>query len=148
MNKLKLTLYRVYCANKYTIGHLYVNGKYFCDTLEDPCRDLNQNGKFDNGEHKVYGNTAIPFSTYKVKLTYSPKFNRLLPLVLGVSEFEGIRIHAGNTVKDTEGCILPGENKEKGKVLNSKFYENKLVELFKQYENVGELEIVFGQPKK
>lgn len=148
MNKLKLTLYRVYCTNKYTIGHLYVNGKYFCDTLEDPCRDLNQNGKFDNGEHKVYGNTAIPFSIYKVKLTYSPKFNRLLPLVLGVSEFEGIRIHAGNTVKDTEGCILPGENKEKGKVLNSRFYENKLVKLFKQYENVGELEIVFGQPKK
>ena len=147
MSKLELTLYRVWCLDKYTIGKLYVNGKYLCDTLEDPVRDINQNGKFDNGEIKIYGDTAIPFGKYDVELTMSPKFKRLLPLLLNVNEFSGIRIHAGNSVKDTLGCILPGENKEKGKVLNSKHYENLIVDLFKENNNVGTIDIVFGLPK-
>ena len=147
MSKLNLTLYRVWCLTTYTIGKLYINGEYFCDTLEDPVRDINQNGEFDTPESKISGNTAIPFDTYEVELTISPKFKRLLPLVKNVTEFTGIRFHAGNTIHDTHGCILPGENKVKGKVLNSKHYELELVKIFQKYGGTGKLEVVFGQPK-
>ena len=73
---MKLKVIRKYFKNTYTIGKLYVNDKYFCDTLEDKNRDLNKNGKFDNGEVKVYSETCIPFGTYNIKLTYAPKFKR------------------------------------------------------------------------
>lgn len=123
---MKLRLERRFLGNSYTIGKLYIDGSYFCDTLEDKVRDLNKNGKFDNGEVKIYGETAIPYGTYKISVTYSPKFKRDLPLLENVPNFEGIRIHRGNTAKDTSGCILLGENKEKGKVLNSTPYELKI----------------------
>lgn len=122
----------------YVIGNLYINGTLFCNTLEDPNRDLNKNGKFDNGETKVYGNTCIPFGKYKIDITYSAKFKRELPLLLKVPSFEGIRIHRGNTTKDTLGCILVGENKKKGMVLNSTPYELKLTSLIKEAITKGE----------
>lgn len=122
----------------YVIGNLYINGTLFCNTLEDPNRDLNKNGKFDNGETKVYGNTCIPFGKYKIVITYSAKFKRELPLLLKVPSFEGIRIHRGNTTKDTLGCILVGENKKKGMVLNSTPYELKLTSLIKEAIAKGE----------
>lgn len=110
----------------YTIGKLYINGEYFCDTLEDKVRDLNKNGVFDNGEKKIYGQTAIPYGTYNVKWTYSNKFKKYMPLIENVPSFAGIRIHAGNSSADTQGCVLVGENKAVGKVLNSKNTVNKL----------------------
>lgn len=74
-------------------------------------------------EKKIYGETAIPTGTYEVRVTWSPKFQRNLPLLLGVPHFEGIRIHRGNLPKNTLGCILVGENKVKGMVINSTQYE-------------------------
>lgn len=129
---MELTLIRKYKKKDYCIGDLYIGDKFFCNTLEDPDRDLNQNGKFDNGEFKVYGNTCIPYGKYKIILNYSNKFKRVLPLLLDVPNFEGIRIHRGNTPKDTLGCILVGENKVKGQVINSTKYEEKLVDILKK----------------
>lgn len=122
----------------YTIGKMYIDGEYFCDTLEDRVRDINKNGKFDNGEVKVAGETAIPYGRYQVVVTMSPRFKRELPRLLNVPNFEGILIHRGNTASDTAGCILVGENKVKGKVINSTPYEQKLVSILKEIQNKGE----------
>ena len=125
---MKLLLKRIALRDTYTIGKIYIDGEYFCDTLEDKVRDLNKNGVFDGDEKKVYGETAIPYGTYKVILSYSPKFKRILPELLDVPCFTGIRIHRGNTEKDTAGCLLVGENKVRGKVLNSTYWKKKLIE--------------------
>jgi hypothetical protein len=112
----------------YTIGILSIDGSYFCDTLEDADRGLRQGMPLEViMKLKVKGQTAIPTGRYEVAMSWSPRFKRMLPLLLNVAGFEGIRIHAGNTVKDTEGCILPGENKVKGQVLNSRHYEFELI---------------------
>ena len=115
---MKLKLYRKFLGNKYTIGKLFINDEYICDTLEDVVRSENV---------KVYGETAIPYGIYKIVLTMSPRFKKILPLLLNVPHFEGVRIHTGNTEKDTEGCILVGYNKVKGKVINSKIAFDKVM---------------------
>lgn len=117
---MKLTLKRIALKPTYTIGKLYIDDKYFCDTLEDTVRDLNKDGKFDNGEKKIKGKTAIPYGTYEIKWTYSPRFKKYTPQLMNVPSFEGIRIHAGNTNASTSGCLLLGENKKVGMILNSK----------------------------
>lgn len=129
---MKLTLKRIALRSTYTIGRLYVDGNYFCDTLEDTVRDLNKNGKFDNGEKKVYAKTAIPYGTYEIKWTYSPRFKKYTPQLINVPSFEGIRIHSGNSSTDTEGCLLLGENKKVGMVLNSRATINKFYPLIKE----------------
>ena len=99
-----IKLHRRYLGEKYTIGPLFINGKYLCDTIEDKVRDFNKDGDLlDGGEKKVYAETAIPYGTYNVELSMSPKFKRLLPLILDVRHFTGIRIHRGNTAKDSVG---------------------------------------------
>lgn len=123
---MKLTLKRRYFAETYIIGTLFIDGVRFCDTLEDKNRDDNRNGKFDNGEQKVKNETAIPFGTYEITVNRSPRFGRDLPRLLNVPHFDGILIHRGNTGKDTSGCILVGENKVKGRVINSTPYELEL----------------------
>lgn len=122
---MKLNLKRRYRGPDYTIGSLYVNGAYFCDTLEDKVRDIPSEGK-------IPGKTAIPAGEYKVILSHSPRFKRELPRLLNVPYFDGILIHRGNTPEHTEGCILIGENKIKGQVINSTGYEIKLIELIKE----------------
>lgn len=112
---MELRVKRKFFGENYTIGELLIDGEYFCDTLEDTVRPF---GK--NGEGKIAGQTAIPIGTYRVAMTYSQRFKRVLPQVLNVPFFEGIRIHPGNTAEDTHGCILVGKNSEKGKVLESK----------------------------
>ena len=129
---MNLTLKRLNLTPNYTEGELYVNGVYFCKTLEDTNRDLNKNGQFDNNEKKVYGETCIPYGKYKVILSYSPKFKRELPEILEVPDFQGIRIHRGNKISDTLGCVLCGEKVKNGYLSNSTPYEFKLVELLKQ----------------
>ena len=124
---MKLRLRRIALKDEYTIGKLYIDGEYFCDVLEPPTLDLNKNGIFDNGETKVKNNTAIPFGTYNVIINRSPRFKRDLPRLLNVPDFDGVLIHRGNTKNDTSGCILVGENKVKGKVVNSTPYEIELV---------------------
>ena len=122
---------------------MYVNGMYFCDTLEDKVRDLNKDGDLNDAEEgKVYAQTAIPYGKYKVIVSFSPKFKRMLPRLLDVPHFEGILIHRGNTAKDSAGCILVGENKIKGKVINSTPYENKLTAMCHTAQLMGEKIII------
>ena len=138
---MKLTLKRIALRSTYTIGRLYVDGNYFCATLEDTVRDLNKNGKFDNGEKKVYAKTAIPYGTYEIKWTYSPRFKKYTPQLMNVPSFEGIRIHSGNSSTDTEGCLLLGENKKVGMVLNSRATINKFYPLIKKACSKGKVTI-------
>ena len=123
---MEITLKRVALRDTYTIGKLYIDGSYFCDTIEDKVRDLNKDGVFDNGEVKIKGKTAIPYGTYEVVWSYSPRFGKFTPRLLNVNSFDGVLIHSGNTAEDTEGCIIVGQNKEVGKVLNSRETVNKL----------------------
>lgn len=98
---------------------------YFCDTLEPTWRD------YAHGAYKVKGRSAIPEGRYAVVVTRSPKFGQWLPLLLGGPDFnrkwKGVRIHAGNTAADTEGCILVGKNLEVGKVLDSRIWLKRLM---------------------
>jgi len=110
---MEITLINDIFGEDYTAGKIYIDGEYFCDTLEDKTRDLNKDGDLnDEGEGKVYGETAIPYGIYEMILSWSPKFKKEMPLIIGVKHFEGIRIHSGNTVKDTLGCILVGERND------------------------------------
>jgi hypothetical protein len=98
---MELQLVRFLKSERRTIGRLSIDGESFCYTLEDTVRPLGQ---------KVPGETAIPEGRYDIAMTYSPRFKVVLPLLLKVPGFEGVRIHAGNTEADTEGCILVGYN--------------------------------------
>ena len=138
---MKLKLNRIALRKTYTIGKLYIDGKYFCDTLEDAVRDTNKSGKFDNGEKKVKGKTAIPYGTYEIKWTYSPRFKKYTPQLMNVPQFEGIRIHAGNSNTDTEGCLLLGENKKVGMVLNSRATINNFYPIIKESCSKGKVTI-------
>jgi hypothetical protein len=127
---MELKLYRKHLKPLYTIGKLYINDEYFCDTLEDTVRDTNHDGV---NEEKIYGKTAIPYGKYKVDITYSYKFKKEMPILLNVPGFEGIRIHSGNTPEHTEGCILVGFNKKVGQVNDSYLT---YLELFAQLKEV------------
>lgn len=107
---MQVNVRRTFKGPDYTIGKLYVDGHYLCDTLEDTVRPAGT---------KIAGKTAIPAGTYRVKKTMSPRFKKILPEILDVPGFAGVRIHAGNSAADTEGCLLIGLNKAKGKVLES-----------------------------
>lgn len=132
---MDLKLKRIFRGDKYTIGHLYIDGNYYCDVLEDVDRELsNDMSEEEIKKIKVYGKTAIPTGRYKIEVTYSPKFKRYLPILLNVRGFSGIRIHSGNTAEDTLGCLLVGFNKEKGKVLNSRVTSDKLTALLRNCE--------------
>lgn len=135
---MKLTLTRRFRGEDYTIGTLYIDGERFCDTLEDQDRDANRNGVFDGDEKKVAGTTAVPNGTYQVVVNQSPRFGRELPRLLAVPSFEGVLIHRGNTPEDTAGCILVGENKVKGRVINSTPYEVELTCRIKEATAAGE----------
>lgn len=128
---MEIRVERIALRPTYTIGRLYLNGKYFCDTLEDKVRDLKR-------EPKVQGKTAIPEGKYLVRLTYSNRFKKVLPLLVDVPYFEGVRIHSGNDEDDTEGCILVGKNKEKGKVLESRVTMTSLMYDLQQAHNRNE----------
>lgn len=145
---IKLTLKRRYRGSQYTIGSLYINNQYFCDTLEDRDRGLSQQMSLDNIKlKKVYGSTAIPTGTYRISMNItSNKFSSRswaipykgkIPRLLNVPGFDGVLIHPGNTDKDTYGCVLVGENKVKGQVINSQNIWKKLMEkLLQDKENI------------
>ena len=139
MKILNLYLFRTHLKEKYTIGNLYhiysdvkdkniniLSKGYLCDTLEDKFRGNNLKDK------KVYGETCIPEGNYQVKMTYSNKFKKELPELLNVPYFEGVRIHSGNVPEHSLGCILCGENKLVGKVINSTIKTNEVISLIKK----------------
>ena len=145
---MELILERIAKRKTYTIGRLYIleqvndeystgtAERYFCDTLEPTWRD------YEHGAYKVKGRSAIPEGRYAVVISYSPKFKAWLPILLGGPEFnkqwQGIRIHAGNSVKDTQGCILVGKNREVGKVLDSRIWVHRLKQKIVQAKGRGE----------
>lgn len=130
---MELLIDRKWKKDSYTIGKLYINGEYFCDTLEDVDRNLTSEMSITEIKNKkVYGKTAVPTGLYTILYTYSPKYKRLMPLVDNVKGFSGIRIHSGNTAEDSLGCILLGFNKEKGKVLQSRDTCNKFYKLIEE----------------
>ena len=128
---MKLILTRIARKAEYTIGRLEdENGKKLCDTLEPIWRN------YDGGELKIPKKSAIPEGTYRVVTTYSLRFRKYLPLLVGVPGFEGVRIHAGNTSRDTEGCILVGQNLQVGKVLWSRITLEKLMKLIENEKEI------------
>ena len=121
---------RKYKRNDYTISPLSVDGQYLCEVVEDKDRGLKDSDSLTHIRNvKVYGKTAIPVGVYEIELTMSQRFKRILPLLKDVPGFSGVRIHRGNTDEDSEGCLLPGENKIKGGVINSTEWEMKIIEL-------------------
>lgn len=112
--------------------------KPFCDTLEPPRRNLLNGGKWDK-RLKVKGMTAIPEGRYLMRFTYSPKFGKRLFLLMDVPLFDGIRIHSGNSVKDTQGCILVGNNTKVGRLENSRAVLFKLEMMLKGFQGPDDL---------
>lgn len=136
---MNLKLIRKYRCSNYCIDKLYINNIYFSDVLEDPDRGLQDSMSLEEIQKiKIKGNTCIPYGIYDIIITYSPRFKKNLPLLLKVKGFEGIRIHSGNTPKDTEGCLLPGFNKIKGQVVDSRVTTDKLIAQIQQALNKGE----------
>lgn len=135
---MEILVDRKWKKDDYTIGIMYINGKYFSETLEDCDRGMKHNmSQTELKFRKVNGKTAIPTGTYKIRMTYSPKFAGKVwgrkyggkaIQIMDVKCFSGVRIHPGNTAEDTLGCILVGRNLEKGKVLQSTEYYYKLVD--------------------
>ena len=124
----------------YTIGRMEINGRYFCDTLEDTDRGLRESmTEAEIAALKVKGATAIPTGTYRIDMkTRSPRFGRVLPRLVSVKGYAGVLIHSGNTAADTGGCILVGENRERGKVLNSRATLESLLVFLRAAQAEGE----------
>ena len=127
---MEIKIKRLHRTDHSTIGELSIDGKFECFTLEDIERDV-----------KIKSETAIPKGTYKVIINRSNRFKRLLPLLLNVPNFEGIRIHSGNTNHDTEGCILVGLTRSKDFIGQSRKAFNKL---FKKMQNVENITITIS----
>lgn len=148
--KMVLTLKRIAKKPNYTIGKLYIDGAYFCDTLEDTDRGLTCNMPLEQIQKiKVKDKTAIPTGMYYIDMkTVSPKYsnysrypwakpyNAKIPRLQNVPGYLGVLIHPGNTADHTSGCILVGQNKEVGKVLNSQITWKKLMERLVKDQNI------------
>ena len=113
---MKIVVVRDTFTENSTIGKMLIDGAFFCYTLEDTIRDV-----------KIAGETAIPYGSYKVIVNMSNRFKRLMPLLIDVKGFEGVRIHNGNTKEHTHGCILVGATKSKDFIGDSKVTFNKLM---------------------
>ena len=132
---MRLTLVRRWNKKDYCIGDLYINGKWFCNVLEDRDRGLDDSMSEDEIKQiKIKGETAIPTGIYTVLLTYSPKYKKVMPLINNVKGYSGIRIHSGNSSKDTEGCLLVGKNTVVGRLTDSR---NTFNALFKRLQQKG-----------
>lgn len=126
---MNLQLLREIFTDQSTIGSLSIDGKFYCYTLEDVDR------KLEDGGAKIYGQTAIPRGRYDIIIDWSPKYDKDMPHVLNVPQFNGVRIHTGNSAKDSEGCILVGKTKSTNWVGQSTIAFNGLMDMFeKAYE--------------
>lgn len=147
---MKISLKRIYTNNKYTIGHLYVDGTWVCNVLEDADRGLKDSMTLEEiRTKKIKDKTAIPTGNYKVTMNViSPKFSKKkyykdfcggrLPRITGVKGFDGVLIHRGTDENSSSGCLIVGYNKEKGKVLNSKEAFEKLYKMLDSANRNGE----------
>lgn len=146
---MNLKLKRIHCTDTYTLGDLFVNDKYFCNTLEDTDRGLDNNMNLTKIQSKkVYGKTAIPKGTYDITLdVVSPKFKDRtwakfcegkLPRLIDVKGYEGVLIHVGNKAEDTLGCILVGQDSGNGTISNSTTTFKSLYSLLQDSKNKGE----------
>jgi hypothetical protein len=138
--KATIELIRDKFLDNCTLGKLYINGKYICETLEDKDRGLHSEMTVEEiGKIKVKAQTAIPTGTYKMIFSVSKRFKKLMPELLAVKGFAGIRIHSGNKPEDSEGCILLGITRGEGVIGTSKVaiahFENEL-DAFKEFEIV------------
>jgi hypothetical protein len=132
---MELKLIRETFTEKSTIGSLYVNGIFFCYTLEDKDRRL------ESGGVKEYAKTAIPRGKYKVVLSFSNRFKKYLPELINVPQFAGIRIHAGNTADHSEGCILVGATKTVDFIGQSQVTFGKLMKAIQAVEKIEKINI-------
>ena len=151
---MELLLKRRFKGSKYTIGSLYIDKEYFCDTIEDRDRGLSDEMTEDNIKKiKIYGETAIPQGTYKIDMntissrfkdrSWAKPYGGKLPRLINVKGYEGVLIHVGNVAQDSLGCILVGENKQVGRVINSTATFNKLMNILLKAKLKGEeIEIV------
>ena len=149
---MEVRVRRIALKDTYTIGKMYIDGKYVCDVLEDKVRDLNKNGVFDNDETKIVGKTAIPYGTYEITMDvkstkfsdfeqypWAKEYDGYLPRLTNVPLFVGVLLHVGNSDVDSSGCLLVGENKVVGKVINSTITFRRLMhEYFLPAKNRGE----------
>lgn len=122
---MKIEVKRLHRTQNSTIGELTIDGKFECYTLEDTERDV-----------KIKGETAIPKGTYKVIINQSNRFKKLLPLLINVPNFEGVRIHPGNSNHDTEGCILVGMNRSSDYITKSRKAFDSLFKKMKDAKNI------------
>jgi len=136
---MEIRVKRIARKDGYTIGRMSLNNEYFCDTLEDTDRGLKDTMQVNEIlAKKVKGQTAIPTGKYDVILTFSPKFKRVLPLLLNVPGYQYIRVHHGNLPSSTDGCLLVGENKVKGQIINSRATLEKLMSVLLECEKKKE----------
>lgn len=134
---------RKWKKDTYTIGRVFIDGNFFANSMEDRDRGLIKNMPLvDIRRIKVYGETAIPTGKYKVTMTYSPKYKRVMPQIMNVKGFTGIRIHSGNTAADSLGCILLGKNDKVGWISNSRETCKKFEELLNKAGGTCDLEII------
>ena len=137
---MKLTLNRNTRSAESTIGDLLINDEFFCYVLEDFDRGLTSSmSEAEIQQKKVYAKTAIPKGTYKVVITFSPRFKQYMPLLLNVKGFQGIRIHAGNNAGHTEGCLILGMTKSTNFVGQSKIAYSRLMAKLKKVEKTEEI---------
>jgi len=127
MKEISLRIFRQFYSDKCTIGRLDIDDKYFCETLE---RRVCRKGK------KVRGETAIPEGVYKVVLDMSTRFKRILPRILDVEGFTGIRIHSGNTAKNSTGCVLVGFSRGVDCIYRSREAEKALMEILVRADEI------------
>ena len=130
---LQVLLTRNYRKETYTIGRIYTNGQFFCNSLEDKDRGIIQGMPLASlKKMNVQDATAFPCGTYKLRVTMSPKFKRELVEVVGVPAFSGIRFHRGANAKHSSGCVLTGMNTVKGGLTDGAKYEEAFTKLVKE----------------
>jgi hypothetical protein len=146
---MNLLLKREALIEDVTAGSLYIDGTFFCYTLEDPVRELaTPDGWVWQASLKVYGQTAIPSGKYTVTNTFSNRFQKRMPLVLSVPDFEGVRLHGGSTVEHTEGCPLLGRDRSDDyrALISSVGLTDKLVKLIDSAERNGKVHLEVRNP--
>ena len=142
-NILKIFVERKYYKEEYTIGNMFIDGKWFCNTLEDKDRGLSQSLSLSqNKKLKVYGKTAIPKGVYDIEIHFWSKYRINVPLLKDVPAFTGILIHNGKDQNSTLGCILVGLNTIKGKLTDGKKYLTELTKIIKDAKSKGKKVII------